>query len=479
MFFHNFKYSLKTLLRNKGLIFWTFAFPIILGTLFNLAFSDIENKETLDIIDIAIVNNEEFKTDTYFTESFKVLSKKKDPNQLFNIKYTNLSTAKTLLKENKITGYLLFENNDVKITVNDKGYHETILRFVVDELSSQKEMLETITTKEVADSYKSGNLNVNYEKIYQDTLNLINNTTPKLNNISNSNLSYTMIEYYTLLAMACLYGALISMFVTNKKIANMSSAGKRTSVSPANKKTLLLGSFLASYLVQLLGILILYLYTIFVIKVDYGSNTFLVFLLLMAGSLAGLTLGIAISTRPDCLSDEWLDYLEDLNKKTFLIVELGLQSSNDNTLRFINRGHDSKTFKDAVDKLHERNIFVVAHIINGLPYETKEDMINTIKFVNGCKVDGIKIHMLYIEKNTPLASLYETNKFHILTREEYIDIVCSQLRLLNEDVVVMRITGDPILNELVAPEWLIKKFMVLNGIDQEMVKRNIYQGDLF
>lgn len=296
MFFHNFKYSLKTLLRNKGLIFWTFAFPIILGTLFNLAFSDIENKETLDIIDIAIVNNEEFKTDTYFTESFKVLSKKKEPNQLFNIKYTNLSTAQSLLKEKKITGYLLFENHEVKITVNDKGYNETILRFVVDELSSQKEMLETLTTKEITDSYKSGNQNVNYEKIYQDTLNLINSTIPKLNNISNSNLSYTMIEYYTLLAMACLYGALIAMFVTNKKIANISSAGKRTSVSPANKKTLLLGSFLASYLVQLLGILILYLYTIFVIKVDYGSNTFLVFLLLMAGSLAGLTLGIAIST---------------------------------------------------------------------------------------------------------------------------------------------------------------------------------------
>ena len=296
MFFHNFKYSLKTLLRNKGLIFWTFAFPIILGTLFNLAFSDIENKETLDIIDIAIVNNEEFKTDTYFTESFKVLSKKKEPNQLFNIKYTNLSTAQSLLKEKKITGYLLFENHEVKITVNDKGYNETILRFVVDELSSQKEMLETLTTKEITDLYKTGNKNVNYEKIYQDTLNLINSTIPKLNNISNSNLSYTMIEYYTLLAMACLYGALIAMFVTNKKIANMSSAGKRTSISPAHKKTLLLGSFLASYLVQLLGILILYLYTILVIKVDYGNNTFLVFLLLMAGSLAGLTLGVAIST---------------------------------------------------------------------------------------------------------------------------------------------------------------------------------------
>lgn len=189
-------------------------------------------------------------------------------------------------------------------------------------------------------------------------------------------------------------------------------------------------------------------------------------------------IGIDIATRPDCLSDEWLDYLEELNKKTVLIVELGLQSSNNNTLKFINRGHDKEIFKKAVEKLHERNIFVVAHIINGLPYEEKEDMINTIKFVNDLKIDGIKIHMLYIAKNTPLASYYENNKFHILTREEYIDIVCCQLRLLNPDVVVMRITGDPELNELVAPEWLIKKFMVLNGIDQEMAKRNIYQGDL-
>lgn len=189
-------------------------------------------------------------------------------------------------------------------------------------------------------------------------------------------------------------------------------------------------------------------------------------------------IGIDIATRPDCLSDEWLDYLEELNKKTFLIVELGLQSSNNNTLKFINRGHDKEIFKKAVEKLHERNIFVVAHIINGLPYEEKKDMINTIKFVNDLKIDGIKIHMLYIAKNTPLASYYENNKFHILTREEYIDIVCDQLRLLNPDVVVMRITGDPELNELVAPEWLIKKFMVLNGIDQEMAKRNIYQGDL-
>ena len=188
--------------------------------------------------------------------------------------------------------------------------------------------------------------------------------------------------------------------------------------------------------------------------------------------------GIDIATRPDCLNDDWLNYLEELNKKTFLIVELGLQSSNNNTLNFINRGHDNKVFSDAVKKLHDRNIFVVAHIINGLPYEVKDDMINTIKFLNDLKIDGIKIHMLYVAKNTPLADYYESNKFHILTREEYIDIVCTQLELLNPEIVVMRITGDPDINELIAPEWLIKKFMVLNGIDQEMVKRNIQQGDL-
>ena len=188
--------------------------------------------------------------------------------------------------------------------------------------------------------------------------------------------------------------------------------------------------------------------------------------------------GIDIATRPDCLSNAWLDYLENLNKKTFLIVELGLQSSNNNTLNFINRGHNSEIFKEAVEKLHKRGIFVVAHIINGLPYETQEDMINTIKFVNKCKIDGIKIHMLYITKDTPLAKYYENNKFYILSREEYIDIVCNQLRLLNENIVVMRITGDPEINELIEPEWLVKKFMVLNGIDQEMTKRDIYQGDL-
>lgn len=186
--------------------------------------------------------------------------------------------------------------------------------------------------------------------------------------------------------------------------------------------------------------------------------------------------GLAIATRPDTLSDEVIDYLGELNNKTFLTIELGLQSSNEKTLDFIKRGHDVNCFINAVKKLKEKGIFVVAHIINGLPYETKEDMLNTVELLNELRIDGIKIHMLYVSKNTELANIYEKEKFHILSKEEYIDIVVNQLELLNDKVVIERITGDPIKEELITPNWLLKKFCVLNDIDKEMVKRNTYQG---
>lgn len=186
--------------------------------------------------------------------------------------------------------------------------------------------------------------------------------------------------------------------------------------------------------------------------------------------------GIAIATRPDCINDEWLAYLKELNSKTFLSIELGLQSANNNTLNFINRGHTKEQFADCVNNLKLNNIFTVAHIINGLPNETKEDMLNTASFLNELQIDAIKIHMLYISKDTPLAKTYQQNPFPILTKEQYVDIICDQLTILDEKIVIERITGDPIKEELIAPTWLLKKFCVLNDIDKEMVKRNIYQG---
>ncbi len=187
-------------------------------------------------------------------------------------------------------------------------------------------------------------------------------------------------------------------------------------------------------------------------------------------------IGLTIATRPDCLSDEWIKYLDSLNKKTNLCVELGLQSSNELTLKLINRGHDLETFTKAVEVLHKHHIKVVAHVINGLPNDTYQDMINTAIYLNKIKIDGIKFHMLYVTDNTVLKDMYDRKEFTLLTKEEYIKILANQLTYLNEDIVIHRITGDPKRSQLIAPLWLTKKCQLSNDLDKYMVKHNLYQG---
>ena len=186
--------------------------------------------------------------------------------------------------------------------------------------------------------------------------------------------------------------------------------------------------------------------------------------------------GLNIATRPDSISEECLDYLEELAKKTYLTIELGLQTIHEETSKFINRCHTLECFNDMVKELRKRNINVVVHIINGLPYETKEMMIETIKYLSDLDIQGIKIHMLSILKDTKLSEIYKLERFKLISREEYIDIVCDQLEHLREDIVVNRITGDPKVSDLIEPDWLIKKVTILNDIDKEMKKRNTYQG---
>lgn len=188
-------------------------------------------------------------------------------------------------------------------------------------------------------------------------------------------------------------------------------------------------------------------------------------------------IGLNIATRPDAISPECYDYLEELNKRTYLTVELGLQSIHPETIKLINRCHTLECFKDAVLELRKRNINVVVHIINGLPYETKEMMIETAKYLNELDIQGVKIHMLHIIKNTDLLDLYEKEHFHVLSKEEYVEIVCEQLRYLRPEIVINRITGDPKADDLIEPKWLVKKFCVLNDIDKYMKLHDIYQGD--
>lgn len=293
MFYQNLKYSLKILLRNKALIFWTFAFPIILGLFFNLAFQNIEKKEQLQVIDIAIINSNDYNNNKIVKESLNELTKGK--NKLFNIKLTDEKTSKDLLKNNKITGYLTFKENQVNITVKNSGVEETILKQVLEQIQTNSKIINKKVEKEISEQLAT-NKKINYEQIYQNAISLLNENNIKINNISNKNLSYTMIEYYTLIAMACLYGALISMFIINYQLPNMNSTGKRISASPINKTKQLISSLLSAYIVQIIGLLLLFLFTIFILKVDYGKNLLYVIITSLCGALSGLSLGVATST---------------------------------------------------------------------------------------------------------------------------------------------------------------------------------------
>lgn len=183
-------------------------------------------------------------------------------------------------------------------------------------------------------------------------------------------------------------------------------------------------------------------------------------------------IGLSIGTRVDCISNECLDYLEELSKRTFLTVELGLQTIHKKTSKLINRCHTLDEFEIMVKELKRRNINVVVHIIDGLPFETREMMIETIRYINKLHIDGIKIHMLFIDQNAPIRNL----KFKMLSKDEYINIVCDQIEELDPDIVIHRLTGDGNRDTLIEPLWSLKKVSVLNDIDKCLAKRNTFQG---
>ena len=277
MFIHNFKYSLKTLLKDKTLIFWTFAFPIILGTFFHMAFKDIAKNDKLKAFDIAIINNDEFNNNIAYKTTFSYLSTGK--NKLFNVKYTNKEEAKALLNDKKITGYLEIGKTPV-ITINSNGINETIFKYVVDEI----EQINQIA------------YNLHDDSALYKTINSVMTDDIKFNNKSKGNIDMMIIEFYTLIAMTCLYGAMVSMTSINKTLPNMSSVGKRLSISPTNKIKVVISSLLSSYLIQIIGLILLYLYTIFVLNIDYGDHLGYIILLSLIGSLAGLSLGLFVAT---------------------------------------------------------------------------------------------------------------------------------------------------------------------------------------
>ena len=188
---------------------------------------------------------------------------------------------------------------------------------------------------------------------------------------------------------------------------------------------------------------------------------------------------IALATRCDCLSEETIKYLDSNTNIKPIWLEIGLQTSNDECGNKLNRQYTFRDFVDAINRLAKTNIKVCVHVMNGLPYETKEDMLQTIKDINHLKFDAIKIHMLHVIRNTALGNDYQTNPFEIISRDEYIELVVKQLELLKPEVVIERLTGDPIKEDLLAPDWVLNKTTILNDIDKLMRKLDTYQGSKY
>ncbi|GAA0078487.1 TIGR01212 family radical SAM protein [Clostridium sp. CTA-5] len=188
---------------------------------------------------------------------------------------------------------------------------------------------------------------------------------------------------------------------------------------------------------------------------------------------------LAIATRPDCLDDDVLDLLEEMNKKVYVWVELGLQTVSDETAKKINRGYTLSVFEDSMMKLKEKGIDVVVHTILGLPGENHDDMLKTIDYVAHSGAKGIKFHLLHLMKQTPMVKLYENGELEFLSQEEYIDLICKGISILPEDMVVHRLTGDAPRDLLIGPLWSLKKWEVLNAIDKSLEENHLYQGKNF
>jgi radical SAM protein (TIGR01212 family) len=193
-------------------------------------------------------------------------------------------------------------------------------------------------------------------------------------------------------------------------------------------------------------------------------------------SLHQNVVGLSIATRPDAIAPLVYNLLEDIARKCDLQIELGLQTIHKQTAKAINRAHDLEIFTQAVKELRKRNISVVVHIINGLPGETKNMMIDTINYVNKLDIQGIKIHMLHVMKKTAMGHQYLQSPFPILTLNEYVDIVVTQIEHLRPDIIIHRLTGDAPKDLLIEPQWSLKKFVVMNEIDKELRRRKSFQG---
>ena len=279
MFFHIFKNRLKILLRKKSVIFWTMIFPIILATLFHLAFSDIQNDEKLKVIDVAVIKNEQYDNNQTLKTVLESVSKD-DDNKLFNIKYVDESEAKQLLENGDIDGYIL-PAEKTSVIVKENGINQTVIKYVIE----QTYQYESVATK----IYE-----YNPESLKKAAIDIFFKENQYFNDSSSKNMNMMEVEFYTLIGMACLYGGFLGLMVVDETSANLSTKGARTSIAPVHKMKVLLISLLVSFIIQYIEILILIGYLYCILGVSFGGNIGYVCLLSLFGCLAGTSLGLLV-----------------------------------------------------------------------------------------------------------------------------------------------------------------------------------------
>lgn len=293
MFFHNFKYTLRAICRSKGLVFWTLAFPIIMAIFFNMAFSGIEKNEKFDAIKVGVVTNDYYNEHSNLQDIMKSISDPESDNQVFDTKYILEDEAKDLLGKDEIDGYIIFMDDSQKVVITKNGVNQTIIKFVVEEIVQASDTAEIIQTKvqKIIDEREQNG----WIKTLVDLFSVMNMGNSNVKDISDANLSYMTIEFYTLIAMTCLYGGILGAVAINWCLANMSNIGKRLSVTPVAKVKLVLSSSLAAYVVQLFGVAILLVFLGAILKINLGGDMGRIILLSFVGSLAGLTMGVAVT----------------------------------------------------------------------------------------------------------------------------------------------------------------------------------------
>lgn len=348
MFFHNVKYNLKALFKNKGLIFWSFAFPIIMATLFNMAFGNWEELEKFTSINIGIVTNEYFDNNIIAKNVFNSLSD--GDNKIFNITYASKDEVTNLLTDKKIEGIIEYTNSKPSIIINSNSVSSTIIKSVVDEIETNNTIFSDLMK---SGQYASNNMEEQVNKIIER----INSTTINTKDISVKKLDIAVIEYYSLLAMTCLYGGFIAMSAISNSLASASNRGKRVAISPIKKSTAILSSLCASFIVQLIGALLLLIY-INIIGVNLHTNLISLFVITILGVLSGISIGLIVSVMINKSEDTKLGIIIAISMALSVLsgmTGVSLKYVIDSKIPFINKINPAAMITDGLYAVYYEN----------------------------------------------------------------------------------------------------------------------------